>query len=174
MEEEEYAPRQYAKDGGITEVDFRSLAKSHDKSSIPNRDPTHASGGKRKRASVEVRRGGQQALGGRRLHAPPAAAPHAVSRRLQADEAEAMPVDADAGAAGAADTDAPLAKRRAYDNVSGKVSQRPWKATFTRASAISGRPPSDWEAKMNEKAQKKAIQACAAPLCVRLPEHELR
>ena len=52
---EEYRPRQYAKHGGLTEVDFRGLAASHDKSSIPNRDPTHASGGKRKRDDDAVR-----------------------------------------------------------------------------------------------------------------------
>jgi hypothetical protein len=47
---EPYVPKQYSKDGGLQEaVDFRSLAKSYDKSSIPDRDPTHASGGKRKR-----------------------------------------------------------------------------------------------------------------------------
>lgn len=55
MAEEEYVPRQYAKDGGLAEVDFRSMAASHDKSSIPNRDPTHASGGKRKRDDEAVR-----------------------------------------------------------------------------------------------------------------------
>jgi hypothetical protein len=66
----------------------------------------------------------------------------------------------DAGASGAGDYgDVQLPKRRAYDNVSGKVSGRPWKATFGRASSIAGRPPSDWEAKMAEKAKKKAIQA---------------
>jgi hypothetical protein len=66
----------------------------------------------------------------------------------------------DAGASGAGDYgDVQLPKRRAYDNVSGKVSGRPWKATFGRASSIAGRPPSDWEAKMADKAKKKAIQA---------------
>jgi hypothetical protein len=66
----------------------------------------------------------------------------------------------DAGASGAGDYgDVQLPKRRAYDNVSGKVSGRPWKATFGRASSLAGRPPSDWEAKMAEKAKKKAIQA---------------
>lgn len=45
-----YVPAQHGKDGGLQEAtDFRSLAKSQDKSSIPNRDPTHTSGGKRKR-----------------------------------------------------------------------------------------------------------------------------
>lgn len=53
--EEEYRPRQHGKDGGLSEVDFRGLAKSHDKSAIPNRDPTHASGGKRKRGDDEAR-----------------------------------------------------------------------------------------------------------------------
>ena len=52
---EEYRPRQYAREGGIVEVDFRSMAKSHDKSAIPNRDATHASGGKRKRTDDEAR-----------------------------------------------------------------------------------------------------------------------
>ena len=65
----------------------------------------------------------------------------------------------DAGASGAVDySDVQLPKRRAYDNVSGKVSGRPWKATFGRASSVAGRPPSDWDAKMAEKAKKKAIQ----------------
>ena len=49
LEEGEYRPRQYATTGGLAEVDFRSMARSHDKSAIPNRDPTHPSGGKRKR-----------------------------------------------------------------------------------------------------------------------------
>jgi len=66
----------------------------------------------------------------------------------------------DAGASGAMDySDVQLPKRRAYDNVSGKVSGRPWKASFGRASSAAGRPPSDWEAKMADKAKKKAIQA---------------
>jgi hypothetical protein len=61
----EYCPRQYATTGGLAEVDFRSMAKSHDKSAIPNRDPTHPSGGKRKRGDEEARaaapRGGRRA-----------------------------------------------------------------------------------------------------------------
>ena len=52
----------------------------------------------------------------------------------------------------------PGAKRRAYDNVSGKVSNRPWKAAFPRHSSLAGRPPADWDARMREKAQKKALQ----------------
>jgi len=51
----EYAPAQYAKTGGLHEFDLRSLAQSHDKSAIPNRDPTHPSGGKRKRVEEEAR-----------------------------------------------------------------------------------------------------------------------
>ena len=75
----------------------------------------------------------------------------------------------DAGAAGAVEpSDVQLPKRRAYDNVSGKVSGRPWKATFGRASSAAARPPSDWEAKMADKAKKKAIQA-RPPLRVRRP-----
>ena len=68
----------------------------------------------------------------------------------------------DAGApGGATGTDVPLNKRRAYDNVSGKVSSRPWKANFGRASSASAGvlPATDWEAKMRDKAAKKAIQA---------------
>lgn len=175
MDEAEYAPRQYAKDGGITEVDFRSLAKSHDKSAIPNRDPSHASGGKRKR-DEEVRRGARRmraAAGGCGLSARPAsrASSRAHARREQADGVEDM--DAEAGAGGVeGGVEVPSSKRRAYDNVSGKVSHRPWKAAYTRASAIAGRAPSDWDAKMREKAQKKAIQACsAAPLRWRCETH---
>jgi hypothetical protein len=69
----------------------------------------------------------------------------------------------DAGATGAEDDpDVQPNKRRAYDNVSGKVSGRPWKATFGRASSIAAaRPPADWDLRMREKAQKKAIQARA-------------
>ena len=72
-----------------------------------------------------------------------------------------MAVDAGAGAGAGtgAEDDAPSNKRRAYDNVSGKVSGRPWKASFGRASAAAARPPSDWERKMREKQEKKAIQA---------------
>ena len=59
MDDGAYAPRQYSRDGGLQEaIDFRSLAKSADKSSIPNRDPGHSSGGKRKRdeaPALEVR-----------------------------------------------------------------------------------------------------------------------
>jgi hypothetical protein len=77
-----------------------------------------------------------------------------VLARAQADDAQQM----DAEVAGDA-ADVPLAKRRAYDNVSGKVSHRPWKATFGRASSVAVRAPSDWDAKMRAKAQKKAIQA---------------
>ena len=59
MDDEVYVPRQYSRDGGLQEAtDFRSLARSADKSSIPNRDPGHASGGKRKRdeaSAPEVR-----------------------------------------------------------------------------------------------------------------------
>ncbi len=54
-EAEEYRPRQYATEGGLVEVDFRSMAKSHDKSAIPNRDSSHPSGGKRKRTEEDVR-----------------------------------------------------------------------------------------------------------------------
>jgi hypothetical protein len=75
----------------------------------------------------------------------------------------------DAGAAGDADADAgvPSAKRRAYDNVSGKVSGRPWKAPFGRASSIGARPPSDWDAKMRAKEEKKTIQARRAARALR-------
>ena len=143
----DYQPRQYAKSGGLSEVDFRGMAASHDKSSIPNRDPTHASGGKRKRDDDAVR----GACGG--------APTHALTQCIApCQEAEAMAVDAEA--AGAVDpSDVQLPKRRAYDNVSGKVSGRPWKATFGRASSAAARPPSDWDAKMADKAKKKAIQA---------------
>ena len=64
-------------------------------------------------------------------------------------------MDADGGAGG---VDVPFAKRRAFDNTSGKVSHRPWKAPFSRASAVAVRPPSDWDRKMREKQQKKVIQ----------------
>lgn len=59
--------------------------------------------------------------------------------------------------------DVPFAKRRAVD-ASGRVSQRPWKASFSRASAVAVRPPSDWDKKMREKAQKKTIQKHVAEL----------
>jgi hypothetical protein len=49
MQADAYVPKQYGKTGGLMEFDLRGLAASHDKSAIPNRDPTHASGGKRKR-----------------------------------------------------------------------------------------------------------------------------
>ena len=150
----DYRPRQYAKAGGLSEVDFRGMAASHDKSSIPNRDPTHASGGKRKRDDETVRD-----VCGSALNQPLTACV------APCQEAEAMAIDA--GASGAVDhSDVQLPKRRAYDNVSGKVSGRPWKATFGRASSAAARPPSDWEAKMADKAKKKAIQA-RPPLRVR-------
>lgn len=74
-------------------------------------------------------------------------------------------MDAD-GAAGDADGP-PAPKRRAYDNVSGRVSGRPWKAQFTRASAQAVKPPGDWAAKMAEKKQKRALQARALALPAR-------
>ena len=153
----DYRPRQYAKAGGLSEVDFRGMAASHDKSSIPNRDPTHASGGKRKRDDEAVRGicSGMPNL--------------ALTACVAPQEAEEMAVDAGASGATAVDpSDVQLPKRRAYDNVSGKVSGRPWKATFGRASSAAARPPSDWESKMAEKAKKKAIQA-RLPLRVRRP-----
>ena len=70
----------------------------------------------------------------------------------------------DAGAPGPAEgADEPSTKRRAYDNVSGKVSGRPWKASFGRASSAGSLPPPDWDAKMRAKSQKKAIQARTQP-----------
>ena len=76
-----------------------------------------------------------------------------------------MEVEEAGAAAAPADEDAPPAqKRRAYDNVSGKVSHRPWKAAFGRHSSLAGRPPADWEQRMREKAQKKAIQTHVAAL----------
>jgi hypothetical protein len=170
MEEEEYRPRQYATDGGLVEVDFRSMAKSNDKSAIPNRDPTHPSGGKRKRGEEEDVRSARRAAAAAaargkqtaRVVLLPDASAHALARARQEEE-EAMAVDA--GATGAADDpDIQPNKRRAYDNVSGKVSGRPWKATFGRASSIAAaRPPADWDLRMREKAQKKAIQARLPP-----------
>ena len=55
MDGDSYVPAQYAKAGGIAEMDMRGLAKSHDKSAIPNRDPHHPSGGKRKRSEPQAR-----------------------------------------------------------------------------------------------------------------------
>lgn len=77
-----------------------------------------------------------------------------------------MDADADAGVA-AAEESGPERKRRAYDNVSGSVSRRPWKASFGRASSIAVRPPpppGDWDAKMAEKEKKRSIQASVAAL----------
>jgi hypothetical protein len=65
----------------------------------------------------------------------------------------------DEGAAGAGEGDVPATKRRAYDNVSGRKSGRPWKVQFGRASSLGARPPGDWDAKMREKAAKKETQA---------------
>ena len=72
-------------------------------------------------------------------------------------------MDADGGAGAGADV--PFAKRRAFDNTSGKVSHRPWKAPFSRASAVAVRPPSDWDRKMREKEQKKVIQVRIRRAC---------
>jgi hypothetical protein len=79
-------------------------------------------------------------------------------------------MDADGGAGG---VDVPFAKRRAFDNTSGKVSHRPWKAPFSRASAVAVRPQSDWDRKMREKEQKKAIQVRTGPAVhtASLPHH---
>jgi hypothetical protein len=74
-------------------------------------------------------------------------------------------MDADGAAAGEeASPVAHAAKRRAYDNVSGKVSGRPWKTAFARHSSLAGRPPADWDAKMREKAAKKEMQARSWPV----------
>ena len=86
MEDEGYAPRQYSRDGGLQEAtDFRSLAKSLDKSSIPNRDPGHASGGKRKRDETQAApqvRAARGHLGSH--HFPAASAPALTPCRARA------------------------------------------------------------------------------------------
>lgn len=69
--------------------------------------------------------------------------------------------DGDAAPAEAAAGEGRARKKRAYDAVSGAVSQRPWKAPFGRASSIAVRPPpppGDWEVKMAEKERKRGIQ----------------